>query len=96
MSSTAGSITVPNGGTGSIADVTQVPFVTGVVPVVGGFADSAAPHFGLMGMPAAGSGSTMLDERLARLRRWCFGLRFFDRIGKQSIDGRRNRADSDK
>jgi hypothetical protein len=68
MSSTAGSITVPNGGTGFIGDVIQQPFVTSVVPVVGGFADSAAPHFGMMTQPAMAPGSTLLDERLSRLR----------------------------
>ncbi len=68
MSSTASSITVPNGGTGFIGDVIQQPFVTGVVPVVGGFADSAAPHFGMMGQAPIAPGSTLFDERLARLR----------------------------
>lgn len=64
------SVTVGNGATGYVSESTQRPFVTGVVPVVGGFGGGGggvgfslpAPLPG--GLPA---GATPLDERLGRL-----------------------------
>jgi hypothetical protein len=67
MSSTAGSVTVPNGGMGSISDLTLVPFVTSVVPVVGGAVDQSIPHFGMIAPANTGSRSSLFDERIARL-----------------------------
>jgi hypothetical protein len=68
MSSTAGSVTVPNGGMGSISDLTLVPFVTSVVPVVGGAVDQSIPHFGMIGPSNSIPKSSLFDERIARLK----------------------------
>src|SRR5262245_43569065 len=69
ISSVSPSVTVMNGGQGFIADVTQQPFVIGVVPVVGGgFAGAVGGTFGPIGAPIITQGPTVLDERLARLR----------------------------
>jgi hypothetical protein len=68
MSSTAGSVTVPNGGMGSISDVSLVPFVTGVVPIVGGAVDQSIPHFGMIGPPNNVPRTSLFDERIARLK----------------------------
>ncbi|HZZ30174.1 MAG TPA: hypothetical protein VFE46_19405 [Pirellulales bacterium] len=67
MSSAAGSLTVPNGGSGFIGDLTQQPFVTGVIPVVGNFADDGALPDGNFGQRSIHA-PTVLDERLARLQ----------------------------
>jgi hypothetical protein len=67
-SSSAMSITVPNGGTGFIADVTEQPFVTSFVPVVGGFVNSSMPQFGTSSLAPVGGNGTLLNERLARIR----------------------------
>jgi hypothetical protein len=62
------SITVPNGGTGFIADVTDQPFVTSFIPVVGGFVNSSMPQFGTSSLAPLGGNGTLLNERLARIR----------------------------
>jgi hypothetical protein len=70
VSSVAPSVTVMNGGQGFFADVTQQPFVLGVVPVVGGFSPMIGAQYGLDQSNAAppAKGSTVLDERLSRIR----------------------------
>ncbi len=67
--SQSASVTVMNGGTGFISDSSLRPFVTGVVPVVGGFAGTAEPQFTMPGVapPVSGFGSSALGERLQRL-----------------------------
>lgn len=60
FSSASPSVTVMNGHTGFFSDTVQRPFVTGLVPVVG---EIRPP---LMMPPP--SGSTLLEERLHRLR----------------------------
>ena len=67
--SQSASVTVMNGGTGFISDSSLRPFVTGVVPVVGGFAGGAQPQFTMPGVaqPVSGFGSSALGERLQRL-----------------------------
>lgn len=48
-SSITPSVTVPNGGTGSIFSGSQTPFVTGVIPVVGGYGFHVpTPYFPVM------------------------------------------------
>ena len=66
-SSTAMSLTVPNGGTGFIGDVVQEPFVTAFVPVVGGFVNNSIPQFGTSGLAPMGGNGSLLNERLARI-----------------------------
>ena len=51
-----GSVTVMDGGTGFVSDSSLVPFVTGVVPVVGS------------GGPNSNGGGSILGERLGRLK----------------------------
>jgi hypothetical protein len=62
----APTIVLPNGGQGSISDTTQVPFVTGVIPVVGGafFAPGSFPP----GSFAPGPPVSPLYERMNRLQ----------------------------
>jgi hypothetical protein len=67
MSTVSPSVTVMNGGTGAIYDVTWRPFVIGFTPIVGGMADPAFSQFGPMPISAV-PGPTMLEERLARLQ----------------------------
>jgi hypothetical protein len=67
-SSTAMSLTVPNGGTGFIADVVQEPFVVSFVPVVGGFVNESMPQFGTSHLAPMGGNGPLLNERLARIR----------------------------
>jgi hypothetical protein len=67
-SSTAMSLTVPNGGTGFIGDVVQEPFVTAFVPVVGGFVNNSIPQFGTSSLAPMGGNGSLLNERLARIR----------------------------
>ena len=64
MSSQTPSVTVMNGGTGFVSDASLRPFVTSVVPVVGGFAGGAQPMFTLPGAaPAVDSfGTSALGE----------------------------------
>ena len=65
----APSITVTNGVPGFFADVTQRPFVTGLVPVVGGYGGAVMPVYGPGAMmPAYTPGPSVLRERLARLK----------------------------
>jgi hypothetical protein len=70
LSSMAPSVTVMNGGQGFFADVTQQPFVLGVVPVVGGWSPMIGAQYGLDQSNASppSKGPTMLDERLSRIR----------------------------
>src|SRR5262245_12837964 len=58
----APSVTVMNGATGFFSDTVQRPFVTGLIPVVGGF--PVAPPLG----PVSSPGPSVLDERLQRLQ----------------------------
>jgi len=67
-SSSAMSLTVPNGGTGFIADVVQEPFVVSYVPVVGGFVNGSIPQYGTSSLAPMGGNGTLFDERLARIR----------------------------
>jgi hypothetical protein len=67
-SSTAMSLTVPNGGTGFIGDVILEPFVTAFVPVVGGFVNNSIPQFGTSSLTPMGGNGSLLNERLARIR----------------------------
>jgi hypothetical protein len=69
LSGQAAGVTVMDGGTGFIAAGSLRPFVTSVVPVVGGFAGGAAPQFSFPNPapPAAAFGSSALAERLQRL-----------------------------
>ncbi len=63
------SITLTDGTTGFISDTSQRPFVTSVIPVVGGFAGAAQPIYGLPApAPPVGSfGTSTLAEKLSRL-----------------------------
>jgi hypothetical protein len=54
-------VVVPNGGQGTIIDATQRPFVTGFIPVVGGY--GPGPGYGLPSAPAV----SPLFERIQRL-----------------------------
>jgi hypothetical protein len=58
-----------DGGTGFISAASLRPFVTSVVPVVGGFAGDAGPQFSFPGSapPVAAFGSSALGERLQRM-----------------------------
>jgi hypothetical protein len=69
LTSQSASVTLVNGGTGFISDTSLRPFVTSVVPVVGGFAGAAQPQFTMPGIaePVSGFGSSALGERLQRL-----------------------------
>jgi hypothetical protein len=69
MTMAAPSVTVMNGGTGAIYDVTIRPFVIGFTPVVGGlgFGNPGPPQFGPMPI-ATIDGPSMLEDRLARLQ----------------------------
>jgi hypothetical protein len=60
ISSQTPSVTIPNGGTGFFFDGTIVPFVIGVVPVVGAYSP--------MSSYAAAQPQSVLAERLARLQ----------------------------
>ncbi len=42
------SVTIPNGGIGFVSDLSQRPFVTGLIPVVGGYSDSPSPFSGVV------------------------------------------------
>ncbi len=63
-------VTIPNGGRGSVSDTSQTPFVTGVIPVVGGW--NAGPL--VTNSPISGFGQmprrtiSPLQERLQRLQ----------------------------
>jgi hypothetical protein len=63
-------VTVPNGGSGSFYDTSQRPFVTGVVPVIGGWNTGPlvtnSPFSGLGQLPPATI--SPLQERISRLR----------------------------
>lgn len=63
------SVTVMDGGTGFISDTSQRPFVTSVIPVVGGFGGAAQPQFGFpVAAPPLGSfGTSTLAEKLTRM-----------------------------
>jgi hypothetical protein len=67
--SQSGSLTLMNGGTGSISATSLRPFVTSVTPVVGGFAGAAQPQFTMPGFapPVSDFGTSALGERLQRL-----------------------------
>ncbi len=67
--SQSGSLTLMNGGTGSISATSLRPFVTSVTPVVGGFAGAAQPQFMMPGFarPVSDFGTSALGERLERL-----------------------------
>lgn len=73
ISTVAPSVTVMNGGSGAIYDVTIRPFVIGFTPVVGGlgFGDMGPqfgpPQFGPLPI-ATFDGPSMLQDRLARLQ----------------------------
>lgn len=68
LGSQSGSVTLMNGGTGFVSDASLRPFVTSVIPVVGGFAGGAQPQFSFPGpAPAvAPFGTSALGERLFR------------------------------
>jgi hypothetical protein len=69
MTMAAPSITVTNGVPGFFADVTQRPFVTGLIPVVGGYGGAVMPVYGPGAMmPAYTPGPSVLRGRLARLK----------------------------
>ncbi len=63
------SVTTQNGLTAFISDTSQRPFVTSIVPVVGGFMDASQPHYMFpAAAPAVDSfGTSALGERLQRL-----------------------------
>lgn len=61
---TAPTIVIPNGGSGSLFDGSQQPFVTGVVPVVGNGMFSGIP----MAVPSRQSSLSPLQERLLRVQ----------------------------
>jgi hypothetical protein len=63
------SVTLQNGATAFISDTSQRPFVTSVVPVVGGFAGLAQPLYTLPAAPEPvdSFGTSALGERLHRL-----------------------------
>jgi hypothetical protein len=69
MTMAAPGVTVMNGGTGAIYDVTIRPFVIGFTPVVGGlgFGNPGPPQFGPMPI-ATIDGPSVLEDRLARLQ----------------------------
>jgi hypothetical protein len=69
LASQSGSLTLMNGGIGSISATSLRPFVTSVTPVVGGFAGAAQPQFTMPGIapPVSDFGSSALGERLERL-----------------------------
>ncbi len=74
FSSVSPSVTSIDGTTGYIANVTQIPFVIGLVPVVGGVGggvggglNGVAGQFGPSAIPPIAQSPSLLDERLARL-----------------------------
>ena len=65
MTMAAPSITVTNGVPGFFAEVTQRPFVTGLIPVVGGYGGVIMPTYGPGAMmPAYAPGPSVLQERI--------------------------------
>jgi hypothetical protein len=62
FTSQAPSVTVMNGATGFFSDTTLRPFVTGLIPVVGGL--PVPPPIG----PVQSAGPSVLEERLQRLQ----------------------------
>jgi hypothetical protein len=68
LGSQSGSVTLMDGGTGFVSDASLRPFVTSVIPVVGGFAAGAQPQYSFPGpAPAVAPFSTSaLGERLSR------------------------------
>ena len=74
FSSASPSVTAMEGATGSFANVTQIPFVIGPVPVVGGVGgagsglNGVSGQFGAMPVAALARSPSLLDERIARLR----------------------------
>src|SRR5262249_3418905 len=81
ISSGAASLTMMDGVPGSIAAVTQVPFVIGITPVVGGLGGGIGGgagggvggfgpggQFGPLAMQQVSQGPSLLDERLERIQ----------------------------
>jgi hypothetical protein len=81
ITSGAASLTMMDGAAGSIAAVTQVPFVIGITPVVGGIGGGIGGgavggvggfgqggQFGPMAMQQVSQGPSLLDERLDRIK----------------------------
>ncbi len=68
MTSQSPSVTVQNGFPGFFSDTSQRPFVTSIVPVVGGFAGGAQPLYTMPAAPSAvdSFGTSALAERLSR------------------------------
>ena len=78
--SQSGSLTLMNGGTGSISATSLRPFVTSVTPVVGGFAGAAQPQFTMPGIapPVSDFGTT----------RWASGWSdWVKRLGREAAAG---------
>ncbi|HEY2759299.1 MAG TPA: hypothetical protein VGI75_01110, partial [Pirellulales bacterium] len=74
LSSSSPSVTTMDGTTGYFANVTQIPFVVGLVPVVGGVGgvggglNGVAGQFGSSALPPIAQAPSLLDERLARIQ----------------------------
>jgi hypothetical protein len=58
-------ITLTNGAQGTISDTSQVPFVTGTIPVVGGFGAAGVPS---IYAPAVMPRRSVVQDRIERLR----------------------------
>ena len=69
LQSQSSSLTTMQGAPGFISAGTIRPFVTGLVPVVGGYGGAAAPVYGPGPlMPVYAPGPSMVQDRIARLR----------------------------